>query len=376
MENTLFLQSEVENPYTIYMRMLAGAPVYFDTKNNIAAIYRYALCKQILGSPQSIIPQANGENGLNESALLIKKHLVRLANPPAHADARKAAMEVFTSMQPVDIAEILDHLIGKPGEMEWVNSVCKKLPTLYLLKSFAFSEDACRYFLQHTGSLTKIMLPQRTVEQEYAINNIAPEAYERIAEQLFTSRVFRSLQHLRQNDNLLPWYVSNLAGLLIQGYDAVRGLLSNALLQVFCNRKSIDMKNRQCLVEAVTESLRFDPPVHNTRRVLLEDVCLQGHWLKKGQSILLVLAAANRDPEIFHQPDKWNIVRQNNAAHLGFGTGAHACLANSWAVNMTAETLFYLFNKYPKIEVAEEQIRYEPIVNLRMPCSIRLSGLL
>jgi cytochrome P450 len=374
MENTLFLQSEVQNPYEMYMRMLADSPVYFDKKNDIVAVYGYDLCKQILTAPAAIIPQVKEENGLNETALLIKKHLVRISNASAHVAARKAAMEIFNSMQAVSIPGILDDLLR--GETEWVNDVCKKLPALYLLKSFQFDEAACGFFLQHTEALTKIMLPQRSEAQNNHINHIAPEVYNLISAHLLQSRVFRSLHSLQQDNSLLPWYVSNLAGLLIQGYDAGRGLLSNALLQVFCNRKSIAMDNQQCLLNAVIETLRFDPPVQNTRRVLVEDLSLHGMQLAKGQTILVVLAAANRDAAIFHQPHTFNIHRHNNAAHLGFGVGAHACLASHWAANMTAEALIYLFSKFSNIMLATEPIQYEPLVNVRMPKAIYLDRVL
>src|SRR5215216_5768587 len=126
MENALFLQSEVENPWEIYMRMLAVSPVYCDTKNNIVAVYSYELCKEILTASYADIPQAKDENGLNETALLIKKHLVRTANEADHIIARKAAMEIFASMKPVSIPALMDELI----DMDWVDAVAKKLPVL------------------------------------------------------------------------------------------------------------------------------------------------------------------------------------------------------------------------------------------------------
>jgi cytochrome P450 len=348
MENTLFLQSEVENPYEIYMRQLSYSPVFYDTKNNIVAVYSYDFCKQILDDPIAEIPQAPEDNGLNETATLIKNHLARRLNPPDHAAARKAAMELFSGMQPVAVTDIMEHF---EEEIEWVESVCKKLPVLYLLKGFGFSEAAGDYFLQNIEALTRIMLPQRTASQNDSINKIAEGIYELIATQLY-----------RLNKNLQPHYVSNLAGLLIQSYDACRGLLSNALLQIlFHHPHSIAMKSKSFFVEAVTETLRFDPPVHNTRRVLRHDINLGGALLKNGQAILLVLAAANRDPK-----------RKDNQAYLSFGSGLHSCLADQLSVNMAAETLYYLFNKYPKIRLAEQSIRYEPLINLRLPCSIRL----
>lgn len=342
MENTLFLQSEVENPYDIYMHKLNESPEFHDTKNDVVAVYSYENCRQILNI--GTIPPVK-ENGLNEAALLIKKNLARISNPPAHADARKAAVELFHCMRPVNIKEILNHLLCNATEFDWVERVSKKLPLLYLLKSFGFTEEAIHYFFQNIESLTKIISPNRTAEQENDINNISEKLFELI--------------------KLPPLYVSNLAGLIIQSYDATRGLLSNALLQILRHHQPcIAMKNKQFFLDAVTETMRFDPPVHNTRRIV------------DGKTVLVVLAAANRDPTVFYEPGNWNIARENNQSHLGFGIGPHACLAHHWAVKLTADALFHLFNKYPVILLAEKEIIYEPLVNLRLPCSLRLNCLL
>jgi cytochrome P450 len=371
MENTLFLQSEVQDPFEIYCRRLKEAPVYFDGKNNIVAIYSYDYCREILNAQQAYIPPAN-DDGLNEIALLLKNNFARTNNPPAHDIARKTAMEIFNCMKPVPVADLLDHLVGHPKEMEWVNTVCKKLPVLYLLQRFGFNEEACRYFLQHIETLTKIMLPKKSAQQIQAINTIANKVYQLIETQLLESGQFSHLQH----SIYLPCYISNLAGLLIQSFDACRGLLSNSLLQVIGNGfNSVAMKNKPAFVAAVTETLRFDPPVHNTRRVLNDDMMLSHHRLEKGQNILLVLAAANRDPAVFQKPYRFDPARENNHQYLSFGAGIHACPAHNWTVSMTADALFYLYNKFSKIILTEPVTLYEPAINLRLPVEIRLDFL-
>lgn len=371
MENTLFLQSEVENPFAIYCRRQKESPVYFDQKNNIVAIYSYDYCREILHAQQAYIPPAN-DDGLNEMALFLKNNFARTNNPPAHAIARKAAMEIFSCMKPVPVADIMDYLVGNPKDMEWVNTVCKKLPVLYLLRSFDFDEESCRYFLQHIESLTKIMLPKKSAGQIQAINTISNEVYQLIETHLLKSGQFSHLQHRIY----LSCYVSNLAGLLIQSFDACRGLLSNSLLQVIGNGfNSIAMKNKPSFVAAVTETLRFDPPVHNTRRVLNDDIMLSHHRLEKGHDLLLVLAAANRDPAVFHEPHRFDPARENNHQYLSFGAGTHACPAHNWTVRMASDALFYLYAKFSKIILTEPVTLYEPAINVRLPVEIRLHSL-
>jgi cytochrome P450 len=153
--------------------------------------------------------------------------------------------------------------------------------------------------------------------------------------------------------------VSNLAGLLIQSFDAGRGTLSNTLLH--------SLKHEQ---QDVTETLRFDSPIHNTRRIATEDI---DQNIKKGQSILIVLASANRDEKQFLHADTYDSSRSNNSTLLTFGAGAHACLAKQLSVNMATEALNFLFTTYPNTRLIQQGIEYEPLINARLPKQLLIS---
>jgi len=80
------------------------------------------------------------------------------------------------------------------------------------------------------------------------------------------------------------------------------------------------------LPNAVEEVLRFSPPVIKFRRTATQDTDIGGHPIKQGDKIYLSYPAANRDPEVFADPDKFDITRENANKHLSFGTGPHVCL--------------------------------------------------
>jgi cytochrome P450 len=333
MQPAIFLQSEVQDPYAIYANFLKENPVYWDDANQLWAIWSYDQCKAILTHPAAQIPAIN-TTGLNDYAHTIISNLARLSNGIAE---RETAMQLFQAMRPVSVAEILAQLLTDKKEIDWVETVCKKLPVLTILKSFGFKEDDCSFILTHIASLTKIMLPVKTAGQLAAINTCSKEIYTLIA------------QHLK-NPSVAA--ISNLAGLLIQSFDAGRGTLSNTLLHSFQQ----DYHN-------VTETLRFDSPIHNTRRIAAEDI---NQHIKKGQSILLVLAAANRDELQFADAGTYNSNRSNNHELLTFGLGAHACIAKQLSVNMATAALEYLFTVYPDIKLLQKDIEYEPLVNARL----------
>jgi cytochrome P450 len=386
MSPTLFLQSEVQDPYLLYAVMLNEHPVYWDEANQIWAIYSHKYCTEILNSPNVHIPviNKNNEQKLNEYALLIINQLSRLSNDLQHQIAKETAMLLFSNMKSISIDKIIEDLLQNgliQNKTDWVNTVCKKLPILVVLKSFDFKEDNCLFISEKIEQLVKIMLPNKSTEQVQSINEISKEIYLITEKHLSSLNFYQPLLntiskiHTIGIDETITMCVSNLIGLFIQSYDAGRGILSNSLLQIMNNNNLIfeNNKSKMWIQKSVIETLRFDPPIHNTRRVAVADLTLGDTIIKKGDSIFLVLAAANRDPEKFNSPMDFDIDRTNNNEHLTFGIGGHMCLAKHFSINLATEALWYLLNQYKTIKLLERNIQYEPMINARLPKTILIS---
>jgi cytochrome P450 len=129
--------------------------------------------------------------------------------------------------------------------------------------------------------------------------------------------------------------LANLLGLMSQTYEATAGLIGNALLAL---ARDEDMRRRAAgddalLRRVVPEVARHDPPIHNTRRYVAEDCLLAGQALQAGDAILVVLAAANRDPAVNPRPHAFDPARAD-AACFTFGRGAHACPGGGIAITL------------------------------------------
>lgn len=359
MDNLLFLQSEVAEPYALYARMRAASPVAFDERNALWALYSYADCKRVLETGRARIPAQNPAllPLFNESASALLSGFARLANPPHHAAARQAVMQLVASMQPVDAEQLLARLLGSRDEFDWVE-IGRKLPALAVLTAFGFSDGDIETVLPKAERMTKIMLPNKSPEQVQDINAVADVLYA-----LAERHVARKFPALPGHGEMRDLYVSNLIGLLVQSVDAGRGILSNALLQALQTGPGISVNWEQ----VVTETLRFDPPIQNTRRVLDEDLELGGTLLPKGSAVLLVLASANRDERVFENAACFDTARANNGEHLTFGAGAHSCAAHRFATRLAANTLAALFKKGRRLQLLEQDVDYEPMVNARLP---------
>ena len=110
--------------------------------------------------------------------------------------------------------------------------------------------------------------------------------------------------------------------------------------------------SESAVAATVEELLRLDAPLHLFTRYALEDVEFAGVSLRKGEKIGLLLGAANRDPERFPDPDRFDRGRPANA-HVSFGAGIHFCVGAPLARLELAVALPILFARLPRLRLAE-----------------------
>jgi cytochrome P450 len=120
------------------------------------------------------------------------------------------------------------------------------------------------------------------------------------------------------------------------------------------------------LPSAVEELLRFGPPVQMTARVATTDLSLGDTRIPRGTQLLVLVAAANRDPAVFADPDRLDVGRPDNR-HLSFGGGIHLCLGAPLARVEGQEAIGRLFQRFPHLAQADEDIRWKPTSTIRGP---------
>ena len=122
---------------------------------------------------------------------------------------------------------------------------------------------------------------------------------------------------------------------------------------------------------AVEEFLRFDSPVQITSRLVKEDGELAGRPLRRGEQIILLLGAANRDPEVFPDPERLDVTR-DNVRHLSFGHGIHFCLGAQLARLEGALAFRALIERFPRLELTTNRVEWRKNTVLRGPTALLL----
>ncbi len=115
--------------------------------------------------------------------------------------------------------------------------------------------------------------------------------------------------------------------LLVAGNETTTNLIGNGMLALLRHPEQLQLLRRQpdLMSSAIEELLRYDAPVQTDIRTALEDMELGGKLIRKGQGVLLLMGSANRDPEVYSEPDRLDLTR-NETSHIAFGRDIHHCI--------------------------------------------------
>ncbi|MCX3060312.1 cytochrome P450 [Streptomyces beihaiensis] len=150
--------------------------------------------------------------------------------------------------------------------------------------------------------------------------------------------------------------------LFVAGHGTTTNLIGNGALALLRHPGQLARfrAEPELAASAVEELLRYDSPSHLSIRVAFEDVDLgEGNVVRAGEQVIVVRGAANRDPEVFADPDTLDLGRPDNR-HLSFASGLHVCFGAPLARTQAKIALGALFNRAPHLALADERLEYKP----------------
>jgi len=162
---------------------------------------------------------------------------------------------------------------------------------------------------------------------------------------------------------------------LVGGHETTTALITSGLLSLsrFPSELERLVAHPELIPPAIEEFLRFESPNQRIMRIALEDVQVGDRTVKKGDSVMCLLGAANRDPDQFADPDRLDIGRTDNK-HLAFAMGAHFCIGAPLARLEGQIAMDALLHRFPNYAIdAEPEWIGSPTLRLLRSLSLRVS---
>ena len=168
--------------------------------------------------------------------------------------------------------------------------------------------------------------------------------------------------------------VASLIVTMVGGQETTTNLIGNGLVSLLRNPEQLELlrNDKTVIAPAVEELLRYESPSQQTARLAFEDVELGGKKIRKRQAVIAVMAAGNRDPRRFPDPDRLDLRRTDNR-HLAFGWAAHYCFGAPLA-RMEGQIAFEtLLRRLPELRLEPQEFVWRDNLGLRGLTSLQVA---
>jgi surfactin family lipopeptide synthetase A len=383
------------NPYPLFRRMRAEDPVHWDPFLHAWVVTRYADVLDVLlnfsadRTPTPAQLDEMGLSSLNPIARVMVKQMLFL-DAPAHTRLRGLSSKAFTPARVEQLRghiqditkNLLDGLLGGSNggsQEEQVIDVIAQLaeplpaivtaemlgvPTSDHLQLKKWSADFAEMLgnFQHNPERYPRVLEAVAGMTEYfqdAIRQQREQPREGLIHSLLTAEI--------DGDRLSEEEViANCIVTMVGGQETTTNLIGNGLLTLLRNPGEMErLRNDYSLIpSAVEEMLRYESPSQHTARMCPSDREMGGKLIQKRQAVIAVMAAANRDPERFPDPDRFDITRKDNR-HLAFGYAAHFCFGAPLARVEGQVVLEAFLRRFANVTLAPEALEWRSNLGLR-----------
>jgi cytochrome P450 len=353
------------DPYAVYAQLRERSPVFYADDLGMTFVTRYrdvfrALTDKRLGREE---PRASGSAGSRATGDSLEwpayERFVRVnlleTEGETHARLRRLLGQALSPKRIADlklrVLEIAGELIDRVaagGEADFIAEVAEPLPVIMIAELLGWPDEE-RHRLRPWSADIVRLYEQDATEGDAARAEAACRDFAAMLDALATERkrlpredLISALAALEDSEEGLTRdeLVSSCMLLLNAGHEATVNAAGNGLLALLQHPEAMRaLRDDLSLVEtAVEEMLRFDPPLHLFHRFVCDDVEIAGVTVRRGSKVGLLYGSANRDPDMFADPDRFDIARSPNR-HLAFGAATHFCLGAPLA-RLELRTLF------------------------------------
>lgn len=384
------------HPYDLYKRMRNDAPVMWSTMakaDGFWSVTRYEDIKsvelqpEIFSSQRGSINMAVPDRKYWKPEILMRAAIDNLisSDAPQHMQLRIQQKDFFIPAyvkklrESVErkVDELCDDLEKAGPELNFVDVFSNQLPLFTLCEMLGVDEEDRQkivywmHYLEMAGQflsnpfktfLSEPLFPLRfkkTVEEMFAYGaRVMADRRANPREDLLTV-----IAHSKIDGEDLPQEFLDGSWLLIifAGNDTTRNSLSGTikLMTEWPDQRAMVLDDPSLIPIMSEEALRMISPVKHMRRTAMEDTEINGQRIAKDEKVVMWYGGGNRDPEVFPNPDVFDMTRDNVSKHLAFGHGVHKCLGARVAQMQLRVAYEKIFARFPNIEFTGE-IKYAP----------------
>jgi cytochrome P450 len=372
------------NPYPTYAALRTRDPVHWSSLASAWVVSRYRDIDTILRDHQrfsndfehrtlSRRRQGQLNPAVDKSMLFV--------DPPDHTRLRSLVSKAFTpktiETMALRIREIMSALLEQipdPTSFDLMQAIADPLPVIVIAELLGVPPKDRAQFKVWSDQRARTLEPTITARER----DMAAEASK--AFMAYFLGIINERRVHPQNDLISALVMAEEQGdkltedemvvmlrlLLVAGNETTTNLIGNGMLALLQHPEQLQLLRRQpeLMPSAIEELLRYDAPVQTDIRTALEDVELGGKFIRKGQGLLLLIGSANRDPDIYHDPDGLDLTRRETS-HMTFGRGIHHCLGAPLARLEGRVAFEMLLERFEDLHLLTDRPQFKDHVVLR-----------
>ncbi|MFI6537441.1 cytochrome P450 [Nonomuraea sp. NPDC050547] len=368
----------VAHPYDVYAELRRAEPVSFFEPTGQYLVSRHADVNALLRDRRlgrSYLHVAAHEEFGQEAPPDFQEPFWRVVNagmldvePPVHTRLRRLVSKAFTprmveSLRPrvrAIAGGLVDAFVAKGGG-DLLAEVAEPLPVTVIAEMLGipdadrhllrpWSADICGMYELNPSPQAQHTAVRAAAEFAGYLKDLARERGRQPGEDLVSA--LAQIEELTEDE-----LVGTCVLLLNAGHEATVNVTGNGWWSLFRNPAELERlrADHSLLPTAIEELMRWDTPLQMFERWVLEDIEVEGVAIPKGVEVALLFGSANRDPEVFPDPDRLDVGRADNP-HISFGAGIHFCLGAPLARIELMESFGALLEKAPKLELVREPV--------------------
>lgn len=370
----------VSDPYQFYTRLQREDPVHRVRSLNSWWVTRYSDVVTVLSDPRCLRPSPTEFSGEIELPRSLVERIAEIppnmiySNPPAHTRLRSIVNMAFTpslveNLRP-RIQEIAQDLLKRviadgKRRFDLIAEFAFPLPVMVISELFGLPEADNNKIRTWSGKIIRSLDKTQTSQTRIEGVQARVDFVEYLKEHL-------SKPHLWKRSELLSSLIARDGGnssstlepgelysmcvlLLVAAHENTTNVIGTGILTLLHHPDQLELlrNDNKMFLQAVEELLRYVSPVQRTTRVVRDDISIRDKMIAKGDIVEAVLAAANRDPEVFRLPEKFEVARTPNP-HVAFGRGIHFCLGAPLARLELQIAFERLLNAFSSLNLAAE----------------------